>query len=92
MSSFLSVHMYFTESRDQCQDTAKIKIDNPAKPRYNDRVAKGNGVMATRGSPKPLLRVRVLLPLPMDPAAVAAGFFVIPRRRKDHYFFLANPI
>ena len=27
--------------------------------------AKGHGVMVTRGSPKPLLRVRILLPLPV---------------------------
>ena len=32
--------------------------------------------MVTRGSPKPLLRVRVLLPLPKGSVAKAADFFI----------------
>ena len=41
---------------------------------------KGHGVMVTRGSPKPLLRVRVLLPLPRRRGLhlVRGGFFQKP--------------
>ena len=48
----------------------------PALVQYNTTVAKGHGVMVTRGSPKPLLWVRILLPLPNKERSALAGRFL----------------
>ena len=54
-------------------------IDKGTRTRYNTIRAKGHGVMVTRGSPKPLLRVRILLPLPPNPVDIdtmSTGLFL----------------
>ncbi len=49
-------------------------LDNSPEISYTcTRVPQGHGVMVTRGSPKPLLRVRVLLPLPQWVALIRSG-------------------
>ena len=55
-------------------ENATERVDIPPEIRYTcTRVPKGHGVMVTRGSPKPLLRVRVLLPLPLWVALIRSG-------------------
>ena len=54
----------------------KLFVDIGAKFCYNSKCStQGHGVMVTRGSPKPLLRVRVLLPLPKSPAYKPVIFY-----------------
>ena len=54
--------VYYSE--DHMQKRQEKKLDKKELWSYNTTVAmKGLGVMVTRGSPKPLLRVRILQPL-----------------------------
>ena len=58
-------------------ETVRIIIMNDAAD------AKGHGVMVTRGSPKPLLRVRILLPLPRENLHILWRFFRRQNAIKD---------
>lgn len=73
-------HSYFDLSAVHSFPWIKISrasrrtLDIQIEIRYTcTRVPKGHGVMVTRGSPKPLLRVRVLLPLPLWVALIRSG-------------------
>lgn len=57
----------------------KIKLTLSPYRCYNHQgfTPKGHGVMVTRGSPKPLLRVRVLLPLPISSGFCLRRFFIV---------------
>ena len=82
-------------SAEQPQTQRQKKLDKGTRHMYNIHVVgmKGNGVMVTRGSPKPLLRVRVLLALlgrsPMR-TLVLKGLFIFLFQVQTNMLFLSE--